>query len=157
MKAWYKGSVSLWYCVFWPSNACLGMHAWTCIHMVEDNEKRLKTIIRTRAHVRLIWKHGKRWRFLAFRSDSRWLVDTRKLVAPQQFWGQMVIFIHEPHESIIKNTYFIHFSSCSRKNKPAAFEWYKIDLHFTQNFVKKTLAYKRWFAFLHVFGKTHYF
>ena len=48
--------------------------------------------------------------FLAFRSDSQTLVDTQKLVAPQQFHVNLAIYLREPLVSMIKNTDFNHFS-----------------------------------------------
>ena len=60
------------------------------------------------------------------------LVDTQKLIAPQQFHVNLVIFVHEPLESMIKNTYltekitflvifrhFSLFSPCERMRKHA--------------------------------------
>ena len=62
------------------------------VHMVENNEKCLKIIKKVlfssyarETHVRLTQEHEEKCSFLAFRSDSQTLVDTQKLVAPQQF------------------------------------------------------------------------
>ena len=41
-------------------------------------------------------EHEEKYSFLAFRSDSQTLVDTQKLVAPQQFHVIFVIFVREP-------------------------------------------------------------
>ena len=42
-------------------------------------------------HVRLMQEHEEKCSFLAFRSDSQTLVDTQKLVAPQQFHLLLVV------------------------------------------------------------------
>ena len=38
------------------------------------------------AYVRLTYKYEQKSSFLAFRSDSKTLVATQKLVAPERFW-----------------------------------------------------------------------
>ena len=62
--------------------------------------------------------HTRTWRkmkFQAFRSDSQTLADTQKLVAPQQFHVNNVIFASKPLVSMIKNTGFKRFLSHLRK------------------------------------------
>ena len=73
----------------------LQTHACACIHMVINNEKCLKIIKKLlfssyaqENHVRLTQEHEEKCSFLAFRSDSQTLVDTQKLVAPQQFMAK---------------------------------------------------------------------
>ena len=79
--------------------------------MVENNEKRLKIIKKVlfssyarETHVRLTQEHEEKCSFLAFRSDSQTLVDTQKLVAPQLFQVNLIIFTCKPLVSMIKNT-----------------------------------------------------
>ena len=73
-------------------------HACACVHMVKNNEKHLKMIKKVllssytrETHVRLMQEHDKN-AFLAIRSDSQLRVDTQKLVAPQQFHVNLVLF-----------------------------------------------------------------
>ena len=83
--------------------------------MVENNKKHLKTnkkvfffIVRTRDSRKAHARTRRKMQFLAFRSDSQTLVDTQKLVAPQQFHVNLVIFVREPLVSMIKNTDYEH-------------------------------------------------
>ena len=46
---------------------------------------RNKKVVSTISDVRLKQEHEEKSSFLAFRSDSQMLVDTQKLVTPQQF------------------------------------------------------------------------
>ena len=84
-------------------------YAYACVHMVENNEKRLKIVkeilfssYARETHERFMQKHEEISSFLAFRSDSQTLVDTQKLVAPQQYSLNLDIFVREPLVSMIK-------------------------------------------------------
>ena len=66
--------------------------------MVKNNEKHSKNIKKVlflsyarETNVRLMQEHEEKCSFLAFRSDSQMLVDTQKLVAPQQFHANRII------------------------------------------------------------------
>ena len=91
-----------------------------CAHMVENNEKCLKITRKVlfssytrETHVRLLQEHEEKCNFLAFRSDSQTLVYTQKLVAPQQFDVNLVIFVRKPLVSMIKK--LILMSQLSRQ------------------------------------------
>ena len=48
-------------------------------------------------------EHEEKCSLLALRSDSQTLVDTQKLVTPQQFYVNFVIFVRKPLVRMIKN------------------------------------------------------
>ena len=84
--------------------------------MIENNEKPLKIIKKVlfssyarETHVKLMQEHEEKSSFLAFRSDSKTLVDTQKLVALQQFHVNLVIFVRKPLVGMIKNIDLILF------------------------------------------------
>ena len=52
-------------------------------------------------------EHEEKCSFLVFQSDSQTLVDTQKLVAPQQFHVYLVIFVCEPLVSMIETLILI--------------------------------------------------
>ena len=85
------------------------MHAFACIWMVESYYKclnKIKNILFSscvrEAYVRLMYKYEQILSFLAFRSDSKTLVATQKLVAPERFWLKSNNLTHEPLMSMMK-------------------------------------------------------
>ena len=76
------------------------LHGWKQWKTLENYQKSSFFIIHMRnSKTRRIF-------FLAFRSDSQTLVDTQRMVAPQQFWVNLVIFVCEPLVSMIKKHWF---------------------------------------------------
>ena len=121
-------------CVFWPANAC------ACFHLVENNEKPLKITKKYffhRTHERLMQEHEEKCSFLALRCDSQTLVDTQKLVAPQQLNVNLVIFVRKPLVRMIKNNDLTHFLSILRNIR-----WKMIRISVLYNAYKR-LKYKK--------------
>ena len=97
------------------TSKCMLAHAFTWSQTMKNAWKLSKNYFFHHMHERLTQEHEEKCIFLAFRSDYQTLVDTQKLVAPQQFHVNLVIFVREPLVSMIKNTDFNHFSSSLRK------------------------------------------
>ena len=71
--------------------------------MLDYYQKSTFFIVRMRDSLKAHARTRIKMQFLAFRSDSQMLIDTQKLVTPQQFHVNLVIFVRKPLVRMIKH------------------------------------------------------